>query len=586
MTRLGLRGRFVAFVSAMIVAFGVILTALTVREQNERLSHELEERGKLLTTVVSANATDAMALLDIRELRRLIAEARAQENVVDIVAFDEEGRVLTDGTVKNVRRHELIPEAARRHAAVSEGLLVEFDEDTMVVTKPVLLGSEPLGGVMLRYSLAGLAKEQASLARRTAAVGTVFALLGVLAAALLTEAITRPLKEVIDATRAVTDGETVPRLPVRTSDEVGTLAESFNEMMRKLRDTTVSRDFLDRVVETMGECLVVTGPDGTITHVNPAVCKLSGVSEGELLGQNCRDLFRAPEGRVSLLEAVGPDGSAQGLETELLAKGGEAVPVLVSVGAMKGKTGRRRGYVLVAADISERLRHEQQKDEFVTMVHHEVRGPLTAVRGAIGLLDGGVAGELGERGQELVEIALRNSKRMDRLVNDLLAARKLHSGRMTFQFEETELMPLIEQAIEGTDTYAGGRDIRIEIVDSVPGAQVTVDPDRLIQVLTNVVSNAVRFSSPEGVVAVAVDRRDDGLRIAISDSGPGIAEDFRDRVFEAFARDEREDWRHRSGSGLGMCISKGIIEELGGSISFETEVGAGTTFFVDIPEIR
>ncbi|MEJ2582496.1 MAG: ATP-binding protein [Acidobacteriota bacterium] len=533
------------------MAFGVILTALTVREQNKRMSHELEERGKLLTTVVSANTTDAMALLDIGELRRLIAEARAQENVVDVVAFDEEGRVLTDGTVKNVRRHELIPEAARRHAAVSEGPLVEFDGDDMVVTRPVLLGSEPLGGVMIRYSLAGLAKDQASLARRTAAVGAVFALLGVLAAALLTEAITRPLKEVIDATRAVTDGEAAPRLPVRTSDEVGKLAESFNEMTRKLRDTTVSRDFLDRVVETMRECLVVTGPDGTITHVNPAVCELSGVSEGELLGQNCRDLFRAPEGNTSLLEAVGADGMAQGLETELLAKGGEGVPVLV-----------------------------------VTMVHHEVRGPLTAVRGAIGLLEGRVSGELGERGQELVEIALRNSKRMDRLVNDLLAARKLDSGRMTFAFEETELMPLVEQAIEGTDTYAGAHDVRIEIVDSVPGAQVTVDPDRLIQVLTNVMSNAVRFSSPEGVVAVAVDRRGDRLRIAISDTGPGIADDFRDRVFEAFARDEREDWRHRSGSGLGMCISKGIVEELGGSISFETEVGTGTTFFVDIPEYQ
>ena len=257
--RLGLRGRFVLFVSAMIVAFGVILTALAVREQSERLRHELEERGKLLATVVGANTTDALALLDIRELRLLIAEARVQENVVDVIAFDEHGRVLTDGTVKNLRRHELIPEAARRHAGVSEGLLVEFDGDSMTVTRPVFLGSEPLGGVLLRYSMASLAEDQVSLARRTAAVGAVFALLGVLAAALLTEAITRPLKEVIDATRAVTDGESAPRLTVRTSDEVGELAESFNEMTRMLRDTTVSRDFLDRVVDTMGECLVVTG---------------------------------------------------------------------------------------------------------------------------------------------------------------------------------------------------------------------------------------------------------------------------------------------------------------------------------------
>jgi PAS domain S-box-containing protein len=462
--------------------------------------------------------------------------------------------------------------------------LVEFEGDSMTVTKPVVLGGRLLGGVWLRYSLAGLAKDQASLARRTASVGAIFALLGVLAAALLTEAVTRPLKEVIRATRAVSKGEPPPRLAVRTADEVGELAEAFNEMTRKLRDTTVSRDYLDRVLETMGECLVVTGPDGIITRVNNAVCRLSGVDERELLGQNCRDLFRAPEGHVSLLDAVGPDGAVHGLETELLARGGEAVPVMVSVAVMEAAAGRPTGYVVVAADIRERLRNEQQKDEFVTMVHHEVRAPLTAVRGAIGLLDGGVAGEMGERGKELVEIALRNSERMERLVNDILASRKLDSGRMQFHFEKAELMALVEQAVETTSSYAAKHDVRFEIEEMVPGAMVRVDPDRLIQVLTNVLSNAVRFSTEESVVSVKASRSDGFLRVAIADSGPGISEDFRDRVFEAFARGEHDDWRHRSGTGLGMSISKGIIEELGGSITFETEVGAGTTFFIDIPE--
>jgi PAS domain S-box-containing protein len=583
--RLGLKGRFVTFVSAIIIAFGVVLTALSVRAQNERLRHELEDRGKLLTTVIAANTTDALAMLEVREIRKMLSEARDQENVLDAIAFDEDGRVLTDGTVVNPRRHALISEAELRHVSGSEVLLVEFDTDTMTVTKPVNLGGRLLGGVRLRYSLASLAEDQASLARRTATVGAIFALMGVLAAALLTEAVTRPLNEVIQATRALSEGEPAPRLPVRSADEVGELAEAFNEMTRKLRDTTVSRDYLDRVLETMGECLVVTGPDGTITRVNPAVCRLSGVGEEELLGQNCRDLFRAPKGYVSLLEALGPNGSARGLETELLARGGETVPVMISVGTMEESAGRARSHVVVAADIGERLRHEQQKDEFVTMVHHEVRAPLTAVRGAIGLLAGGVAGELGERGQELVDIALRNSERMERLVDDILASRKLDSGRMEFHFEKVEMMPLVEQAIESTSAYAAGHDVRFELEEGIPGAMVRVDPDRMIQVLTNVLSNAVRFSAADDSVTVNVSRHDQMLRVAVTDRGPGISEDFREHVFEAFARGEDEDWRHRSGTGLGMSISKGIIEELGGAISFETEVGVGTTFLIDVPEI-
>jgi len=582
--RLGLKGRFVAFVSVIIIAFGVVLTALSVRAQNARLRHELEERGKLLTTVIAANATDPLAMLEVREIRKMISETRDQENVLDAVAFDEDGRVLTDGTVVNPRRHSLISRVALRHAMGSEALLVEFDGDAMTVTKPLHLGARVLGGIRLRYSLASLADDQASLARRTALVGAIFALMGVLAAALLAEAVTRPLNEVIQATRVLSEGKPVPRLTVRTADEVGELAEAFNEMTRKLRDTTVSRDYLDRVLETMGECLVVTGPDGTITRVNRAVCSLSGVGEDELLGQNCRDLFRAPQGHVSLLDALGPDGSVHGLETELLARGGESVPVMISVGAMEESHGRARSYVVVAADIGERLRHEEQKDEFVTMVHHEVRAPLTAVRGAIGLLEGGVAGELGERGRELVEIALRNSERMGRLVNDILASRKLDSGRMEFHFEKLEMMPLIEQAIDSTLAYARNYKVSFELEKGVPGATVRVDPDRMIQVLTNVLSNAVRFSPEDDVVTVNTSRRDQILRIAVSDAGPGIPEDFRDHVFEAFARGEHADWRHRSGTGLGMSISKGIIEELGGAITFETELGRGTTFLIDIPE--
>jgi PAS domain S-box-containing protein len=583
--RLGLRTRFVAFVSAIVIALGVVLTALAVRVQNDRLRHELEERGKLMASVTAANATNSLVLLEVRDLRGMIAEALSQENVLGAVVFDEQGRVLTDGTIDNPRRHGLIGEAARRHVEGSEALLVEFNGDLMTVTKPVRLGGSLQGGVQLQYSLAGLAEDQAALSRRTALAGAVFALLGILAAALLTEAVTRPLKEIIQATRAVSEGELTLRVPVRTGDEVGQLAEAFNEMTKKLRDTTVSRDFLDRVVDTMGECLLVTGPEGAINRVNHAACKLTGVAENELLGRNCRDVFRAPEGYTSLLDAVGPEGSVHGLETELLATGGEAVPVMVSVASMSAPPGHgRTGYVVVAADISERLKVERQKDEFVTMVHHEVRAPLTAVRGAIGLLDGGVAGDLSDRGRELVEIAMRNSERMERLVNDLLASRKLDAGRMQFHLELVELMPLLEQAIESASAYASRFQVRIELEDSVPGAKVRVDPDRLIQVFANVLSNATKYSPAGAVVTVTAKRHQERLRVAIRDLGPGIADDFRDQVFEKFARGDNADWRHRSGIGLGMSISKAIMEELGGTIFFETEVGVGTTFFVDLPE--
>ena len=583
--RLGLRGRFVAFVSAIVIAFGVVLTALAVRVQNDRLRHELVERGKLLTTLVAANATDPMAMLKVGELRQMLAEIRHQENVIEAVVFDEDGRVLTDGSVENPLRHQLIDATQLRHVAVSDSLLAEFAAGVMTVTQPVRLGARSLGGIRLRYSLAGLAEEQALLARRTTMVGVVFATLGVLAAALLTEAVTRPLREVIQATHVIASGESPPPLPVRTSDEVGELAASFNEMTRRLRATTVSRDYLDRVLGTMGECLVVCGLDGTISRVNKAACRLAGATEEELIGRRCEEVFRPPEGRRTLFEGLSPDSSLFGMETEILAKNGEPIPVMASVAEMSGAGGSPQGYVVVAGDLRERLRIERQKDEFVTMVNHELRAPLTAVRGALGLLSGGVAGNLGDHAGELLEIAMRNSRRLERLIDDILANQKLESGRMEFRFDEVELKPLLEQALESMATYREDYEVEFSLDAEPAGARVRVDSDRLIQVVTNVLMNAAGFSPAGETVAVTVGRHKGLLRIAVADRGPGIPEDFRDKVFEKFARVDPADSRRRGGTGLGLSISKAIMGEIGGDISFETEVGVGTTFFIDLPEV-
>ena len=585
MVRLGLRGRFIACVSSIVFVFGLTLSVLAVRIQHDRLRHELEERGKLLGTVVAANATDALAHLEVSELRQLMSEVRNQENVVDAVAFDDEGRVLTDGTVENPRRHTFGDEAIRRHLSSSEALLVDFSGDVMTVTKPVQVGGKRLGGVSLLYSLAGLAKDQAIFVRRTILVDAVIALLGVLSAALLAGTVTRPLKEVIAATRALSAGESVPILRVRTSDEVGQLAEAFNIMTQRLRETTVSRDELDLILEKMGECLVVTAVDGSIVRVNNATCRLSGSSEADLLGKNIRRLFRAPSGYPSLLQVAAAGQSVQGLETDLMTVSGDSIPVLVSVAPLADSGSRSKGYVVLAADLRERLRIEEQKDEFVTMVHHEVRAPLTAVRGAIGLLSGGVAGELGDSARELVDIAQRNSERMERLVGDILASRKLDSGRMDFHLQEMDPSQLVQQAIEATSAYGKQFDVGFVVEGDAAGARVRVDPDRFIQVLTNVLSNAVRYSPGGDAVTVVISRIKALVRIAVVDRGPGIADDFKDRVFEKFARADDGSWRHRSGTGLGMSISKAIMEELGGAIHFETAAGVGTTFFVDLPAI-
>ncbi|MFQ5631138.1 MAG: response regulator, partial [bacterium] len=240
--------------------------------------------------------------------------------------------------------------------------------------------------------------------------------------------------------------------------------------------------------------------------------------------------------------------------------------------------------VAIVRDITERKRVERMKNEFVSTVSHELRTPLTSIRGALGLITGGVAGELPSKARSLLDIAYNNSERLVRLINDILDIEKIESGMMNFKIEPMQLMPLVEQAVEANRAYGKEFGVRIAIEQSLSGIKVKADSDRLIQVMTNLLSNAVKFSPADGTVKVSVSRHAQSIRVAITDQGNGIPEEFRDTIFQKFAQADSSDTRQKGGTGLGLNICKAIIERLGGKIDFETKTGVGATFYFDLPE--
>ena len=585
--RLGLHARFVLLMSVLVVAFGGVLTTLAVRIQHDGLRHELVERGKLLTSLVGANAEDALALLDVMELRGLLADARTQENVVDALAFDDEYRVLTDGTVDNIRRHEVLPASLQEPMAAGDAMLVELGEGLVTIAQPVRLGEQLLGGVLLRFSMSSLAREKAALTVRTILVGLAFVIVAALTSVGLIGSVTRPLGMLIAGTEAVARGDAPPRILVRSRHEVGALATAFNQMADRLRETTISRDYLDQVVSSMGESLLVLSAEGAIERVNRATCLLLGWREKDLIGRSLEAVLarQGESGNNPLLEALGTPSGSHGVETEFVGRSGETIPVIASLTVMRYGDANLHGFVCVARDIRARKRIERMKDEFISVVNHELRTPLTAIRGSISLLLGGTAGPLSERATELLEIGQRNSSRLERLIHDLLDSQQLEAGRMDVDLQDVRLMSLVDQAIEANEAYGAQFAVRFVREGDIGEALVRVDADRLIQVLTNLLSNASRFSPRGETVTVAVSRRLESLRVAVTDKGPGIPVEYRDRLFEKFVQAHADVERRRGGTGLGLSIAKAIVERLGGTIGFETEIGAGTTFFVDLPEV-
>lgn len=193
---------------------------------------------------------------------------------------------------------------------------------------------------------------------------------------------------------------------------------------------------------------------------------------------------------------------------------------------------------------------------------------------------------LGDQGRQLVDIALKNSERLTRLINDILDIEKIESGKVEFQFQPVAVAQLVQQAIDANRAYADLFGVELELHGAASQAQVYGDPDRLLQVLANLISNAAKFSPRQGTVVISVAAEEDQVWVRVADQGPGIPEEFRSRIFQKFAQADSSDTRQKGGTGLGLSISKAILEQLGGNIGYQTELGAGTTFYFTLPSYR
>lgn len=237
---------------------------------------------------------------------------------------------------------------------------------------------------------------------------------------------------------------------------------------------------------------------------------------------------------------------------------------------------------ILQSDILQLKELELLKRDFVSTVSHELRTPLTAIRGALGLVLAGATGPVAARSAELLEIAQQNTRRLIRLINDILDIEKMESGHVTIRPAPCDLAGVLYATLGGLQSVADEAGVRLH-VHAPERPTVEGDPDKLVQVFTNLISNAIKFSPTGREVRVHLSTSDSTAIVSIADQGPGIPPEFRDRIFGKFQQAAHEGARTTGGTGLGLAIARGIVDLHGGSIRFETREGAGTTFFVELP---
>ena len=240
--------------------------------------------------------------------------------------------------------------------------------------------------------------------------------------------------------------------------------------------------------------------------------------------------------------------------------------------------------------LSQRSELDTLKDEFISTVSHELRTPLTSIRGALGLLSSGVIGDVDAKAQNLLRIAVTNTDRLIRLINDILDLERMESGRAPLQIRRCSLRDLAQQAIETMTSMADSHTVHLELAPS-PTMQegnpealfFDGDSDRILQVLTNLLSNAIKFSPPASTVRIHTEATTDSILFKVSDEGRGIPADKLDSIFDRFQQVEHSDARQKGGTGLGLAICRSIVQQHSGSIWAQRNLGPGTTLYVMLP---
>ncbi len=388
------------------------------------------------------------------------------------------------------------------------------------------------------------------------------------------------------------DGTPVPAelslAPVRMADgpaRVVCVARDIRERLDSQRMLAASEERYRRLVELAPDGIVVVR-DGKVVFVNAAgAACLGGGDPGQVIGK-ALVYFLEPnqrDGAAAQIEGVARSGiGVVSHEQRWLTADGH--PFDAEVAATPMVFDGADAVLLVVRDVSERRSIERMKDEFVATVSHELRTPLTSILGSLGLLLGGVSGELSDEARSMLEVADRNGRRLLRLINDLLDLEKLEAGRMTFRIEQLSLVSLVEHAVEANRGYAAAHGVTLEVIRATAeSAEVRVDAERLLQVLANLLSNAVKFAPGGSAVTVRIRRLGDGFEVGVRDRGPGIPEALAPRLFERFVQADVPERRRTGSTGLGLAISRTIVERMGGSIGFRSPVDGGTEFWFRLP---
>ncbi|MBS2969455.1 HAMP domain-containing protein [Metabacillus sp. KIGAM252] len=573
----------------LLVAFVLlVLTILWFEFIENYQTNQAESELSQMADKISGILENHHDIHDSAELARSIALELSDEKT-GIMIVDEKGKAWYSSK-GNGRKQPYISlktiKNDRELSAVLKGTgesmkTITADEETGHKKEKVLLQGVPYqlsegkhGAVFVSQSLASIREATASTTRYTFIGAAVGLILTTIFAFFLSTRITYPLRKMREAALELTKGKFDKKVPILTGDEIGELAAAFNQMGRQLKyhinALNQEKEHLTSILSSMADGVITLNIDGTILVTNPPAERFlqawyyeqqMDIKSGEELPPEAKELFR----RVVNTE------KEQVIEMTLQGR------FWVMVMGPLYDQDYVRGAVAVLRDMTEERRLDKLRKDFIANVSHELRTPIALLQGYSEAIVDDIA-STDEEKKEISKVIYEESLRMGRLVNELLDLARMEAGHVTLLYEEVHVSELVSKISRKFQGMARDKTIELSTSLNLDHDSFVMDSDKIEQVLTNLVDNAIRHTDEGGKVTFSVQSADKGLRFDVTDTGTGIPEEDLPFVFERFYKADKARTRGRAGTGLGLAIAKNIIEAHHGTITVHSKIHEGTTF--------
>lgn len=444
--------------------------------------------------------------------------------------------------------------------------------------------SNNVGAIYVRASMQSVFNDLRTTSITFLVASLVAAMLGAILALIISRAITRPIEEMQEQALHIADGDYSNQVKIYSNDELGQLGKAFNTLSvrieRSQEESDSERRRLDSVLSHMTDGVLATDRHGNISVVNQMALNFLNVTEDEIINK-------------PINEALGLDETAQDLisnqkEIVVTANSGTRNEVILhaSFSLIKRVTGFVSGSVCVLHDVTEQMKNENSQRQFVSNVSHELRTPLTSMHSYIEALSEG-AWKDPEIAPQFLKVTQEETERMIRMINDLLSLSRMDRGVSRMDMEWVNLNDFVSHILNRFDmivkTDNNEKKYTIKRELGTQALWVEIDTDKMMQVIDNIMNNAIKYSPDGGVITVRLVQNLNHVILSISDQGLGIPRKDLGKIFDRFYRVDKARSRAQGGTGLGLAIAKDIVEAHHGRIWADSSEGQGSTFYISLP---